>query len=99
MAGYIIAMIEVTDPEQYAQYARLTPAAIAKFGGRFVVRGGKSLTLEGPAESRRIVVLEFPTFEQAQAFYNSADYQHAKSFRDGAANASFVLVEGYAPPS
>jgi len=97
VAAYIIALIEVTDPEKYAQYAKLTPNAIAKYGGRFIVRGGKSLTLEGPPESRRIVTLEFPTFEQAQAFYNSSDYQHAKSFRDGAAKATFILVDGHHP--
>jgi uncharacterized protein (DUF1330 family) len=95
MAAYILALIEVTDPEKYRQYAKLTPDAIAKHGGRFIVRGGKSITLEGPPETRRIVVLEFPTLEQAQTFYHSPEYQHAKSFREGAANANFILVDGY----
>jgi uncharacterized protein (DUF1330 family) len=95
MAAYIVAFIEVTDPERYAQYMKRTPAAIAAHGGRFIVRGGEKITLEGPAENRRIVVLEFPSFEQAKTFFNSPEYQHAKSFRDGAAKASFILVDGW----
>jgi len=95
--AYIIANIEIADAERYAQYARLTPAAIEKYGGRFVVRGGPVVTLEGPEEKRRIVVLEFPSVAQARTFYDSPEYRHAKSFRDGAATASFILVEGFAP--
>ena len=94
MAAYIIAFIDVTDPQRYAQYTKLTPDAIARHGGKFIVRGGEKLTLEGPAENRRVVVLEFPTFEQAKTFYDSPEYRHAKSFREGAAEASFLLVEG-----
>ena len=99
MPAYIIATIEVTDPERYAQYARLTPAAIEKYGGRFVVRGGPVTTLEGPEEKRRVVVLQFPSVAQARTFFDSREYQHAKSFRKGAAVASFILVDGYAPPA
>ncbi len=94
MAAYIIARIEVTDPEQYSNYTKLTPAAIEKYGGRFIVRGGSKVTLEGPEETRRIVVLEFPTLEQAQTFYNSPEYQAAKAEREGSANASFIAIEG-----
>ena len=95
MAAYIVAFIEVTDPERYEQYKKLTPDAIARYGGKFIVRGGKTVTLEGPTENRRVVVLEFPTFEQAKTFYDSPEYRHAKSFRDGAAEASFLLVDGF----
>ena len=94
MAAYIIAFIEVTDAERYEQYKKLTPGAIARYGGKFVVRGGEKVTLEGPKENRRVVVLEFPTFEQARTFYDSPEYRHAKSFREGAAEASFILVDG-----
>ena len=94
MAAYIIAFIEVTDPERYAQYMKLTPAAIERYGGKFIVRGGEKITLEGPVENRRIVVLEFPTFEAAKTFFDSPEYRHAKSFRDGAAEASFILARG-----
>jgi uncharacterized protein (DUF1330 family) len=95
VAAYIIAFIEVTDPARYELYKKLTPGAIARHGGKFIVRGGEKLTLEGPEENRRVVVLEFPTFEQAKTFYDSPEYRHAKSFREGAATASFLLVDGF----
>jgi uncharacterized protein (DUF1330 family) len=98
MAAYLIAFIEVTDPERYSQYTQRTPAAIAKFGGHFIVRGGKTLTLEGPQENRRVVVIEFPDFARAEGFYRSEEYQQAKVFREGAARASFVLVDGHTQP-
>lgn len=94
MPAYIIARVEVTDPGPYEQYKQRTPAAIAKFGGRFIVRGGDPVTLEGPEETRRVVVVEFPSLDQARAFYASEDYQAAKAFRLGAADAQFIAVDG-----
>ena len=94
MAGYIIAMIEVTDPEQYKKYMAETPGVIARFGGRFIVRGGEKTTLEGPEENRRLAVVEFPSLARAKEFYNSADYQEVKSLREGAATVSITAVEG-----
>ncbi len=92
--AYLLVQVDVTNPQQYAEYAKLSPAIIDKFGGRFLARGGRSLTLEGAAAPSRVVVIEFPTFEQAQAFYNSPEYQAARKVRAGAATAQFVLVEG-----
>lgn len=97
MAAYLIAFIEVTDPKGYEQYKQRTPAVIAKYGGRFIARGGKTKTLEGAEEKRRAVIIEFPDFQRAEAFYNSSEYQEAKYFREGAATASFVLVDGWNP--
>jgi uncharacterized protein (DUF1330 family) len=94
MAGYIIALIEVTDPEQYRKYMAETPGVIAKFGGRFIIRGGEKSTLEGPDENRRIAVVEFPSLERAKEFYHSEDYQEIKRLREGAANVSIVAAEG-----
>ena len=94
MPAYLIAKVKVTDPEQYKEYTKLTPAAIAKYGGRFLVRGGESVTLEGPQEERRIVVIEFDTMEKAKQFWYSAEYEEAKAKRKNAAEGSFVLVEG-----
>lgn len=94
MTAYIIVHMDVTDPEQYKEYTKLTPAVIEQYGGRFIVRGGSKVTLEGPEETRRIVVVEFPSMEQAQAFYRSPEYQQAKAVRDGAATGHFVAVEG-----
>ena len=95
MPAYLVALVGVTDPEQYAKYSRLTPAAIAEFGGRFVIRGGHNETLEGPLRPGRVVVIEFSSFERAKEFYQSEQYQEARKLRVGAADASFILAEGW----
>ena len=95
MPAYIIARIQVTDWDRYRQYTQATPAAIEKYSGRFIVRGGETVTLEGPAETARLVVLEFPSLEQAQAFYHSEEYAQAKQLRAGAAVGQFLAVDGY----
>jgi len=92
--GYIIAQVDVTNPQQYAEYAKLTPALIEKAGGRFIARGGRVATLEGPAAPSRVVIIEFPSFERAQEFYNSPEYVAVRKLRAGAATAQFVVVEG-----
>ena len=94
MPAYIIAHVEVTNPEQYREYTQRTPEAIARYGGKFMVRGGRAITLEGPEDKRRIVVIEFPTLEQAEIFYRSPEYSAARQIRSGAAIASFIAVEG-----
>ena len=71
-----------------------TPGVIAKFGGRFIVRGGEKSTLEGPDENRRLAMLEFPSLERAKEFYNSEEYQAVKRLRAGAANVSLIAVQG-----
>ena len=92
--AYILVQVDVTNPQQYAEYAKLSPGIIEKFGGRFVARGGRNETLEGTKAPTRVVIVEFPSYERAQQFYNSAEYQAAKKLRAGAASAQFVLVEG-----
>ena len=94
MSAYIIARIKVTDADQYEEYKKLSPDAIAAFGGEFIVRGGETETLEGPEETHRVVVVRFDSMEQARQCYHSEKYQHAKSKREGAAEAQFVLVDG-----
>ena len=94
MASYVIARVNVTDMDQYKEYMKLTPDAIAKYGGKFIVRGHNTVTLEGPEETARVVVVEFPTFEQAQAFYHSPEYGAAKLQREGAATGQFIAVQG-----
>jgi len=94
MAAYMIARINVTDWERYGEYMKVTPGIIAKYGGRFIVRGGEMVTLEGPEEKWRLVVVEFPDLQSAKDFYNSADYSNARKIREGAALAQFVAVEG-----
>jgi uncharacterized protein (DUF1330 family) len=94
MPAYIIARVQVTDWERYRKYTNATPAAIQRFGGRFVVRGGKTITLEGPQETGRVVIIEVPNIDQAQAFYHSEEYSRAKKLREGAATGQFLAIEG-----
>lgn len=97
MAAYLIVRVNVTDMDQYREYMKLTPGIIAQYGGKFIVRGGQTITLEGPEEINRVVVIEFPSVEQARAFYESPEYQHAITVRAGAATDQIVLVEGVVP--
>src|SRR5262245_36085754 len=92
--AYVLVQVDVTNPQQYSEYAKLSPGIIEKFGGRFLARGGRSVTLEGPPAAARVVVIEFPSFERAQQFYDSPEYVAARKVRAGAATAQFVLVEG-----
>lgn len=94
MTAYAVVHVDVTDPDQYEKYKKLTPAAIAAHGGRFLVRGGEAETLEGEPETRRIVVLEFPDMESARTFYDSPQYREARAVREGAADMHMVIVEG-----
>lgn len=94
MAAYLIVRVQVTDPDAYEGYKKLSGPAVEKHGGRFLVRGGRSVTLEGEEETRRIVVVEFPSLERAEAFYRSPEYAEAIAARKDAAAGQFVAVEG-----
>ncbi|MGQ0653800.1 MAG: DUF1330 domain-containing protein [Betaproteobacteria bacterium] len=94
MAAYIIAQINITNPDKYAEYAKLAGPANAKHNGRFLVRGGNKHTLEGDIPYQRIVVTEFADVESARRFYNSVEYQAAREKRLGAADFNMVIVEG-----
>jgi uncharacterized protein (DUF1330 family) len=93
MAGYLIAEIDVTDTKAYEGYRPLAAAAIAKHGGKYIVRGGRTEALEG-GQPQRVVVLEFPTMDAARSFYNSPDYREARKIREAAARSRVFLVEG-----
>ena len=94
MSAYIIARISVTDPDRYSDYGAVAPALFAKHGGRFVVRGGRPATLEGPEETRRVVVIEFPDRAAAEAFYNDAAYAPVRAIRWEAGESELILVDG-----
>jgi uncharacterized protein (DUF1330 family) len=94
MPAYIIARVEVTDWTRYREYTKATPEVIARYGGKFIVRGGEIATLEGEPETRRLVVIEFPSIEQAKAFYASPEYSQVKALRFGAAIGQFLAVQG-----
>ncbi len=92
--GYVIAQVDVSNPQQYAEYAKQSPGIIDKFGGRFLARAGRTVTLEGTPAKSRVVIIEYPSFERAQAWFASPEYQKAKKMREGAANAQFIVIEG-----
>ncbi len=94
MAAYVIVQVNVTDAEKYEAYKKLTPASIEKYGGRFLVRGGAQENLEGTLEYSRIVLVEFPDVDRATQWYNSPEYQRAKTLRAGASTGVFTVVEG-----
>ena len=94
-SGYVIADVEVSDPERYKGYQALSPGAIAAAGGEFVVRGGRHETLEGDWTPGRVVVVKFPSYEAARAFYDSALYVAARAQRAGATSKfNLIVVEG-----
>jgi uncharacterized protein (DUF1330 family) len=93
--GYLVAFVDVTDPEKYAEYTAGTPDAIAAHGGRYIVRGGQTHFPEGPARTRHAVI-EFPSFAAAKAFYDSDAYQTLLPIALGASVRELVLVEGVA---
>lgn len=96
MPAYFIVRAVVEDPVAFQAYASRSPDVIARFGGRHVVRGGRIVTFEGPLESRRIVVAEFPDFDSAERCYRSAEYQAIIPLRSNCATLEFILVDGQA---
>jgi uncharacterized protein (DUF1330 family) len=95
MAAYLIANIEVKDPAKFEEYRQKVVPVIQKFGGRYLVRGGDVRRLEGNLPLKRLVVLEFPTIEAAQQFYDSAEYEPILKLRLSSTQSDLVLVQGY----
>ena len=94
MPAYVLVDAKVTDPVQYEEYRKVAPAAIARYGGRYLVRGGATTVLEGEWQPNRIVVLEFPDADAARRFYESPEYRAARALRAGAAAMNVIVVDG-----
>ena len=92
--GYWIAHADVSDPEGYKDYQAANAAALSKYGGRFLVRGGASEVVEGQQRSRQVII-EFKDYATAQACYHSPEYTAAKEKRKGKSEMDLVVVEGY----
>lgn len=95
MPAYIVAEIEVHDPEAYATYRAQTPSVIASVGGRFIVRGGQTESREGAPPNGRIVVIEFADMAAARAFYDGPAYQEILPIRIGASTGRLYIVDGF----
>jgi len=94
MPAYIIVDILVHNAENYEDYKKLTPASLAPYEGKFIVRGGRTETLEGGWQPERLVVLEFPCAEKAKQWWSSPEYARAKALRQANATTEMILVEG-----
>ena len=95
MLAYWVARSKINDPVEYKRYTELVPAIIAKFGGRFLARGGRFEIMEGPDKFQRFIVIEFATLEQGVACFRSPEYDAAATFRrSGAGEVETIMVEG-----
>jgi uncharacterized protein (DUF1330 family) len=94
MAAYIVVDLTVNDPEGFARYRDMVPPTVAAYGGRYLVRGGAITPLEGDWNPRRITVLEFPSVEQARAWWDSPEYAEAKELRMRTTTTNMIIVEG-----
>ena len=95
MPAYVIVEVSITDHSEYEEYKKLTPAAIAAYDGKFIVRGAQTESLEGEWHPERIVVLEFPSLERAKEWWGSSEYSKAKEIRQRSATTKMLVVEGY----
>ncbi len=96
MVAYWIAHVEVTDAEAYGKYAALAKGAVESYGGKFLARGTRTVWLEGNERSRNVVI-QFPSFEDAERCYKSDRYQEAMSVARDAAVRDLCIVEGDQP--
>lgn len=92
--GYWTGRVDVTDPEKYKKYVATNGVAFAKYGARFLVRGGQFEAVEGDARSRNVVI-EFPSYQAALDCYRSPEYAAAMAHRLDAADADILIIEGY----
>jgi len=95
MPAYIIVDVTIHNAENYEDYKKLTPASIAAYDGKFIVRGGATETLESDWQPGRLVVLEFPSVERARQWWSSEEYAPAKTIRQANAYTKMILVDGY----
>lgn len=96
MSAYIVAVIDVHDPEGYKAYAARAPEVLARYGGRYLVRGAAPEVKEGEWPIDRLVVLEFPDVEAANRFYHSPEYQEITPLRQAASKGAVAVLAGYA---
>ena len=94
MTAYVIVDIEVTDPVGYEDYKKLAAETVTHHGGKYIARGGRNEILEGEWRPNRLVILEFPSIEQAKSWLNSEEYAPARSLRHKYARTNMVVIEG-----
>jgi uncharacterized protein (DUF1330 family) len=95
---YLIAEVEVVNPELYARYAESVPAIIKKYGGRYLVRGGRVSPMSGDWNPQRLIVMEFESAEQLKRCFASPEYLEILPLREQSTASRAIVVEGYSPP-
>lgn len=95
MTTYLIVDIAVHAPEQYKEYVSRVPKIIEKHGGKYLVRGGEAQVKEGDWRPERLVILEFPSRENAEGFMQDPEYQTVAAIRHATARTNLVMAEGY----
>ena len=94
MSAYVIVEVTITDPQLFQEYGKGVPSTIAAYGGKYLVRGGSVEPKEGGWSPKRVVVLEFPSMDQAQKWYHSAEYAPLLAMRLKAATSKMIMVQG-----
>jgi uncharacterized protein (DUF1330 family) len=97
MAAYVLAEIEITNPEGYKEYTKAVPATITQYGGRFLTRGGATEVLEGDWPQRRRVIIEFPSMEAAKRWWDSPEYAKPRLMRRANSQGRLLLLDGVPP--
>ena len=99
MTAFLVSDVSVRDADAFQTYRTRAAASIVQHGGRYLVRGGEIERLEGTWEPRNIIIVEFPSIEQARAWYNSSEYAFALEMRDKALSRNLILVDGVSNPA
>ena len=99
MSAYVIVNVDTKHPEEYERYKEMAQKTVAKYGGRYLARGGAMKVLEGSWEPTRIVNLEFPSYEKAYEWWHSIEYAPAKELRQRLSTTDLLIVDGYCPPT
>lgn len=94
MPAYVLAEVEITNPEGYREYTALVPDTITRYGGRFLARGGAATVLEGDWPQCRRVIIEFPSMDAARQWWDSPEYQKPRALRRANSNGRLLLLEG-----
>jgi uncharacterized protein (DUF1330 family) len=97
MTAYVIARVNISDRQQYQQYLAVAPSVILKYGGRVIARSETAVTLEGPEEGRKIILIEFSSIERAREFYDSPEYRYARGLRKESASGEMIIIDGLVP--
>ena len=94
MSAYIIVQINITNKEPYKEYLNQVTSIVKKFGGEYIIRGGKYKTMLGKWDYERTVVIKFPSYSIAIQWYNSEEYAPVKKIREDNSDGNLIIIEG-----